>query len=176
MAPVRPREGGNGTGAINTAVGEGQRKEAEVREEAMEAGEEEGERKEAEDREEAMEAEEEEGEEAEAVRLRKAPNQPSDKELEEHMVTHVPYRPWCPFCVAGKSKANPHRKRGDRDVTMPEVHMDYTFMKTREEEGKKGMPILVAKDRDSKWVMASVVPKKGRCAHACSRLEVMLDQ
>ena len=79
------------------------------------------------------------------------------------MVTHVPFRPWCPFCVAGKSKANPHKKKGERDLTVPEVHMDYMFMESREavtDEGNRlGMPILVAKDRESKWIMASVVPR-----------------
>lgn len=92
------------------------------------------------------------------------------------MVTHVPFRPWCLFCVAGKSKTKPHRKRGDREFTIPEGHMDYMFMESKKDDNHLGMPILVAKDRDSKWVMASVVPRKGRCSHACNRLETMLDQ
>ena len=34
---------------------------------------------------------------------------PSHQEYEEHMRTHIPYRNWCPFCVMGKAKNNPHR-------------------------------------------------------------------
>merc|ERR1711940_432632 len=92
------------------------------------------------------------------------------------MATHVPFRPWCPFYVAGKSKANPHMRRSHGELTVQEVHMDYMFMESKNAEDQLGMPILVAKDRESKWVMASVVPRKGRCPHACNRLETMLDQ
>ena len=54
--------------------------------------------------------------------------------------------------------------------------MDYMFMESKGTESQVGMPILVAKDGESKWVRASVVPRKGRWPHACNRLEVMLDQ
>ena len=40
----------------------------------------------------------------------KEPGQPTKREIEEHAVTHLPFRMCCPFCVQGKSKDDPHRK------------------------------------------------------------------
>ena len=33
---------------------------------------------------------------------------PSKREIEEHMVTHIPFRSWCPHCVRGKARAKYH--------------------------------------------------------------------
>ena len=57
----------------------------------------------------------------------RAPPRVSLKEREEHEVTHTPYRSWCPYCVRGRGRNTPHRKRdsqreGDRCV--PKVSMD----------------------------------------------------
>ena len=37
---------------------------------------------------------------------------PSKEEMRQHRVTHIPYRSWCPICVAAKKKNPPHYKRG----------------------------------------------------------------
>ena len=52
------------------------------------------------------EAEEEE-EEAEAQRPLRDPGSPSKAEWDEHMLTHIPTRPWCPHCLRGKGKDSP---------------------------------------------------------------------
>ena len=39
--------------------------------------------------------------------------QPSEREVEDHMATHVPFRSWCPYCVAGKAGSSPHATRKD---------------------------------------------------------------
>ena len=39
-----------------------------------------------------------------------APNRPTRKELEEHSVSHLPFRSWCEACIRGKAKANPHKR------------------------------------------------------------------
>ena len=71
----------------------------------------------------------EEGEdEGDKPRVVTSPAQPSAKEIEEHMVTHIPFRSWCPHCVAGKSKSNPHRKNVEREAEVPEIHVDYMYM------------------------------------------------
>ena len=33
-----------------------------------------------------------------------------EEEVEEHMVTHIPFRDWCAYCVKGKRKSQPHRQ------------------------------------------------------------------
>ena len=50
----------------------------------------------------------EEGEEGQRPKAVKVAVQPSAKEVQEHMLTHVPFRNWCTHCVAGKAKNNPH--------------------------------------------------------------------
>ena len=37
-----------------------------------------------------------------------SPSLPSKAEVEQHNLTHSPYRSWCPFCVAARRKNNAH--------------------------------------------------------------------
>ena len=92
------------------------------------------------------------------------------------MATHIPFRDWCPHCVRGKSKSEPHH-RAVRDATeIPDVSLDYMFMGSGNSEEQLGMPILVARDRKTGWCMAGVVPsKEGKCPHAVRRIEGMID-
>ena len=64
----------------------------------------------------------------------KEPGQPTKREIEEHAVTHLPFRMWCPFCVQGKSKDDPHRKveQEVKEAGMPIVSFDYMYL------GKRG--------------------------------------
>ena len=59
--------------------------------------------------------------------------------------------------MAGKGKAASHFKKVRVDG-LPEVHFDYCFMST---EGSPLATILVAKEREHKMIMATVVPMKG---------------
>ena len=113
---------------------------------------------------------------------------PSAREVEEHNATHVPFRNWCPFCVAGKAKEEPHHRRdSDRVDDLHVVSMDYVYMEDKsgviatEDEGEaaededeevkqKGMPILVVCDRESKYVTSTVVPRKGPHPYAIKSL------
>jgi hypothetical protein len=38
------------------------------------------------------------------------PRLPTEKEIEKHCPTHLPYRNWCSVCVVGKGKDLDHRK------------------------------------------------------------------
>ena len=42
-------------------------------------------------------------EEVAHVRAMKSERAPSEQEIEEHVATHMPFKPWCPCCVAGKA-------------------------------------------------------------------------
>ena len=86
------------------------------------------------------------------------PKLPSRQEVEEHCLTHLPYRNWCTFCVQGKGKASPHFKNPSRSDGLSEVHMDYCFLST---EGDKLATVLVAKERTTKMGMSTMVPMKG---------------
>ena len=41
----------------------------------------------------------------------KAPHQPTEIEWARHCVTHTPYAPWCPHCVAGRAVRRQHPKQ-----------------------------------------------------------------
>jgi hypothetical protein len=87
------------------------------------------------------------------------PKLPSPAEEAEHMLTHLPYRSWCVHCVRGKGKSTDHRKSRGDERGVREIHLDYCFLGGAEDD--KTNTVLIAKDRDSKMVMASVVPVKG---------------
>ena len=80
---------------------------------------------EAEDDEDEEEDEgDEEEEEAEETKVMKDPDQPSEKEWEEHRVDHWPFRSWCPHCVRGRATGKQHRERDD-EPTVPTFGFDY---------------------------------------------------
>jgi hypothetical protein len=87
------------------------------------------------------------------------PKLPSLEEEKEHMLTHLPCRSWCVHCVRGSGRAMDHRRQGEGDRRVPEVHLDYCFLGTATDARPK--TVLVAKDRESRVVMASVVSSKG---------------
>lgn len=43
------------------------------------------------------------GEDQSAPRIVRRPYTPSRREVEDHMVSHMPVRAWCPHCAAGKA-------------------------------------------------------------------------
>ena len=57
----------------------------------------------------------EEGEEGRSPVRMPAPCRPSKQEIEEHELTHTPFRSWCKFCVKGRANNNPHRRRNKED-------------------------------------------------------------
>ena len=67
--------------------------------------------------------------EAEKVRPIRAPGQPSQKEIDDHELTHCPYRSWCDHCVRGQAKDSPHRTIAGEfaDESIVRVVLDYCF-------------------------------------------------
>ena len=91
------------------------------------------------------------------------------------MVSHMPFRNWCPHCVAGKSKTDLHKKGGNEERAVPTVSLDYMYTRTGKEGEQLGIPILVGREEKSGWYMAAVVPNRGKCAHAVKKVDEMLD-
>ena len=113
------------------------------------------------------ETREREGEPEEARRAKgpKAPTKPSKEEVDDHMLTHLPFRSWCPHCVRGKSKGKPHKKTEGEQRELPTIALDYTFMhESQKKHEERGMPILVIKDikqddTGTGMIFAQVVPQ-----------------
>ena len=108
------------------------------------------------------------GQECAPRRVLPDPGQPTQKQLDEHRIDHLPFRSWCPECVAGRATGEQHQKRGE-SKSIPTISMDYLYLtksrvveKEALQEGEEvEMKVLVAKDSQSKTVFAHAVPCKG---------------
>ena len=109
-------------------------------------------------------------EETEVKHILPTPVLPSQKDIDEHWLNHLPYRPWCGTCVGGRGRERPHLRTGEKRK-IPTLAFDYCFLSkdgtfTREEwskvpEGTEGTKILVATEIVSKCTFAHVVKCKG---------------
>ena len=115
----------------------------------------------------------EETEEGRKARLVKVDELPSQAEIDEHMLTHVPFRSWCKFFAMGRGVSMPHRAVDKASETIPTVSIDYAFLNEKQEVGDDtcGMPILAIKDRKTGIIQARVVPSKGNDKYAKKRLK-----
>ena len=70
---------------------------------------------------------EEDFEEALPPAVVRDPGAPTEKEIAEHSVTHLPHRSWCPICVQGRARDRPHRRVNRSEHALPELHFDCVF-------------------------------------------------
>ena len=98
--------------------------------------------------------EEEASEEARQPEVLRDPGAPTAKELEEHNINHLPFRSWCPHCVAGKAQDRPHKmqKADKMDKQLPEIVFDYGFFGGKEDE--ETLAVQVARDRRTQMIFA----------------------
>ena len=96
------------------------------------------------------------------------PCQPSLQEKEEHEMTHLPFRSWCRHCTTERGREKDCRKTMEEERQFPEVHLDYVFMGD-EKEGKT-LAFLVAKERETRAVLSTVVPRKTTGEWICRSL------
>ena len=61
-----------------------------------------------------------------------APTQPTDKEIEEHRLTRLPFRNWCKECVQCPSMQAPHCLAKKDDHQIKEFHKDFMFLGPKE--------------------------------------------
>ena len=103
----------------------------------------------------------------------RSPMNPTKAEIEEHEITHLPYRSWCSHCVRGKAVDDQHRSqtKDTEEDAIPRISIDYCFWNNHgmlstwtqcsEEERQKSCPILVMHDTVSGSVFAYACEKKG---------------
>ena len=104
------------------------------------------------------EIEEDKIEEAKVAKAGRSPYTPTKRERDDHEGTHLPYRSWCADCVAGRRDNPAHRKMAAEEHQVPEVGMDYAFIRRRAEGDTT--TVLVIKDRDSRAIRAHVLRYK----------------
>ena len=105
------------------------------------------------------------------------PRLPSRREVQEHELTHIPYRSWCVHCVRGAGRSDAHRRRARQDEEEREQHMttwciDHAFMIdngdlcTKEEMERVGWSetsdtVWVSEDLATGGIRAHLVSAKG---------------
>ncbi len=84
------------------------------------------------------------------------------------MVSHEPYRDWCPTCVAGRGRSHPHVRRADTsEDALTVIGIDYGYMapegvdENDADAERRVTPILCGRDRKHRWTFAMAVPCKG---------------
>ena len=127
-------------------------------------------------------------EEAREVHSPPIPATPSLEEVRKHRLTHRPFRSWCPHCVRGKGRADPHKASKQKGVWdgIPKVVSDYFFVGQRRPHGREERakeeeaaerdgqtPVLVIKDTKSKTIFAHACPCKG--AHEAVVTKIVAD-
>ena len=94
------------------------------------------------------------------LRVPRAPDEPSAEERARHEVTHLPYQPWCAWCVMEKGRAKPHLQQPMESVKVPEFEIDFCYLlqdpKRRHQPGDQA--------RATTLVMVDVAAQNPLCA------------
>ncbi len=70
------------------------------------------------------------------------PIKPTQKMIDDHEVSHLPFRAWCSSCVRGRAKIHPHRSipNSEKEAELlPTVSYDYGFFGSKNDLGESGL-------------------------------------
>ena len=93
-----------------------------------------------------------------------SPEQLTQGEIDEHDLTHLPYRSWCPICASAAGMEDRHMRRTDEveEGELTTVGMDYNFISDGIGAGHEDeIKALVLKDFKTGMLWAHRVDKKG---------------
>ena len=122
--------------------------------------------------------------------IQPAPVEPTEAERALHELTHIPYQPWCPACVAGRARRDQHRSEASRDAperSVPVISVDWfyvvgnnksmDFMKQEpndiSDSKEPTMTVLACIDRSTGMVQAVPVPNKSKDARIYAAKQVL---
>ena len=102
------------------------------------------------------------GEEA-PVRTTRNPADPTAEERERHDATHLPFRAWCPVCVAARATEDPHYRATveEKAEGKPQICADYCQICDDIKDRTDKHECLVARDKWTKMMHATVAEVKG---------------
>ena len=99
--------------------------------------------------------------EAAPIKVARDPGDPTPEEREQHFITHLPYRSWCPVCVKAKGREESHRKQeGKEEAIKPTMRIDNKSFGQEIESDDKATA-LVIKDSKTKMHFAHLCDAKG---------------
>ena len=96
-----------------------------------------------------------------------SPSEPTAREIETHNLSHMPYRSWCPFCVAGRRNNSGH-KAVKHERKIPLVVADYAAVRNRRDQDL--LTVLVVRLFPQRVTFACVVDVKGPSDYTVNRL------
>ena len=69
-------------------------------------------------------------EEHEPQKALRNPGQATTAQIDEHNISHIPFRPWCKHCVRGKAKDKQSRRltAGQAQSSAPRIRLDYCML------------------------------------------------
>ena len=99
--------------------------------------------------------------EPKTARALSTPEPPTDAARMAHNATHVPFRDWCPICVARRGRSSPHRRVlvNKTEDTLPKFQTDYMFIRTVAES--KTQPCITFVETRSRVVISFRCAWKG---------------
>ena len=102
--------------------------------------------------------------EAPPLKIVPDPGSPTQDEVDDHYKLHIPFRAWCPCCIQGKAKEDPHiyKTKVSKPHTKPTFCMDYKSFGQAGENDDAKCETLIAKDCKSKNLYSHVVEEKGK--------------
>lgn len=98
---------------------------------------------------------------SENVKPKRHPEQLTEKEMEEHSLTHCPYRSWCKNCIEAQGKEDQHPSHHGSSGEIPSFSMDYKELSEYIEQVKRKITIMVMREKKSKMNASYVVKAKG---------------
>ena len=85
-----------------------------------------------------------------------SPKAPTAAQAAAHNITHLPYRSWCPHCVAARRPNSQHRSSSSESQRVdPLLVADYCFV--RDNDDAEVITILVARLYPSRAMLATAV-------------------
>ena len=81
------------------------------------------------------------------------PEEPTQQEVENHALTHEPYKAWCPLRVQYRAKQDPHQVRSHESSGRSVISFDFGYCSRMEDESDK-LTCLFTHDRFTKMMAA----------------------
>ena len=95
-------------------------------------------------------------------KLLRAPRAPTQKEVDEHMATHLLHQPWCYVCIKGRGRNATHKinvgevqeempavRESEEELSVgpvPRICIDYFYLSNSGPGGRKGGPAMSTKE------------------------------
>ena len=86
------------------------------------------------------------------------PQQPTEQEVQEHNMTHIPFKPWCELCIARKGRQDKHHLESHSSSTFSVVSFDFGYADRGTDDS---LTVLFMHDRSTKMMHAVPTPAKG---------------